>query len=246
MARRNSRGSCLLCGNSYSKSGMSRHLQSCRGTNEGKEGASGQRRSPSKHGFHLAVEGRDRPSYWMHLEIESNATLWELDLFLRRTWLECCGHLSAFVIRGSNHFREDRDIWADLDDLDMEVPLSQALNAGMKFSYEYDFGDTTELTLRVVSEGNISVDHCGIYLLARNDPPEIPCAKCDALAVELCIECSWEDTGFFYCPVCVELHKAQAPSHEEMFLPVVNSPRMGQCGYTGPDGDMWAGSDSDP
>ena len=238
MASRNSRGSCLLCGNSYSKSGMSRHLQSCRGNNKGEENGSGQQPGRSRHGFHLAVEGRNRPEYWLHLEIVGNASLWDLDFFLRRAWLECCGHLSAFVIRGRNHFHEDRDIWADLGDLDMEVPLAQALRQGMKFSYEYDFGDTTELGLRVVSEGNISVGHSGIQLLAQNDPPEIPCAQCDALATELCMECSWGNSGFFYCNSCGELHKAQEPPHEEMFLPVVNSPRMGQCAYTGPDGDM--------
>ena len=88
----------------------------------------------------------------MHLEIASNASLEELDFFLRREWLECCGHLSAFVIRGRNYFREDRGIWADLRDLDMEGTLQETLRPGTKFIHEYDFGDTTELALRVVSE----------------------------------------------------------------------------------------------
>ena len=245
MAKVSSRGSCLLCGNSFSKSGMTRHLKSCRESHIGEEAGVRRRSGRRKQGFHLTVEGVDRPWYWMHLEIAGNAPLEALDYYLRQIWLECCGHMSAFTIRGRNHFREDRRMWADLNDLDMEVPLAQALRPGMRFTHEYDFGDTTELALRVVSQGDISPDHSSIRLLARNDPPEIPCAECDSLAAKLCTECYWGDRKFFYCDSCVESHKAQMPSHEEMFLPVVNSPRIGQCGYTGPDGDMWASSGSD-
>ena len=239
MVNVSSKGTCVLCGKSFSKSGMTRHLASCRENNRGGEGGAGRRSGRRRQGFHLAVEGLDRPHYWMHLEIAGNAPLEALDYFLRRTWLECCGHMSSFVIRGKNHFREDRGIWADLYDQDMEVTLKQTLRPGMKFVHEYDFGSTTELGLRVVSEGNISVDHQGIRLLARNDAPAIPCAGCDALADKICIECSWGEGGFFYCDPCARLHVAQSPSHEEMFLPVVNSPRMGECDYTGPDDDLW-------
>lgn len=34
----------------------------------------------------------------MHLEADAYATLEDLDAFLRSTWLECCGHMSAFTI----------------------------------------------------------------------------------------------------------------------------------------------------
>ena len=46
------------------------------------------------------VEGRDLPEYWMHLKVFTNVKLWELDNFFRDTWLECCGHMSAFTIEG--------------------------------------------------------------------------------------------------------------------------------------------------
>ena len=57
MARVSSNGSCVLCGRSFSKSGMSRHLKSCREKNSGGEDASGHRPRRGKQGFHLAVEG---------------------------------------------------------------------------------------------------------------------------------------------------------------------------------------------
>ena len=239
MAKVISKGTCVLCGRPFSKSGMTRHLQSCRENNRGGDGGSGRRAGRRRQGFHLTVEGLDRPQYWMHMEIAGNAPLWALDHFLRRTWLECCGHMSGFVIRGRNHFLEDRGIWADLYDMDMEVTLKETLRPGMKFIHEYDFGSTTELALRVISEGNISVDHRGIRVLAQNDAPEIPCANCDALAAKICTECFWGQGGSFYCDRCARLHTAESPSHEEMFLPVVNSPRLGECAYTGPDDEMW-------
>jgi len=46
------------------------------------------------------VEGRDLPTYWMHLEVTASTTLATLDQFLRNTWPECCGYLSAFEIGG--------------------------------------------------------------------------------------------------------------------------------------------------
>ena len=46
----------------------------------------------------------------------------------------------------------------------------------------------------------------------------------------------WDGEGF-YCGECAALHTVQSPSCDEMFLPVVNSPRMGECAYTGPEDD---------
>ena len=222
MAGPKSTGNCNLCGRSFSKSGISRHLQSCRGRSE----VDGQVR-----GFHLALEGRDFPEYWLHLDVAGGLTLWELDKYLRDTWLECCGHLSLFRIGEALHFREDREEWADIDDRDMEIALSQVLRPGIRFYHEYDFGDTTELALRVVSEGDFSGDKSGIRLLARNDPPAFACNGCGAAATEICTECVWEGEGLL-CAGCVARHACD----DEMLLPVVNSPRVGQCGYTGPEG----------
>ena len=173
----------------------------------------------------------------MHLEIAGNESLEYLDYFLRQTWLECCGHLSAFAIRGKYYFREDRGIWARLEDMDMDVSLSQVLRPGTRFIHEYDFGDTTELALRVVSQGNLPVGQNGARLLARNEPPEVGCVNCDSMAATLCIECSWIGVGYSYCDQCFQLHGSIVPTHKEMVLPVVNSPRMGECAYTGPESD---------
>jgi hypothetical protein len=44
----------------------------------------------------IKVEGAYQKEYWLFLDIALNATLEDLDAFLRQIWLECCGHMSGF------------------------------------------------------------------------------------------------------------------------------------------------------
>jgi hypothetical protein len=68
-----------------------------------------------------------------------------------------------------------------------------------------------------------------VQILARNEAPDIPCDECaKSSAVLICTGCQWEGAGWL-CQNCAEDHECD----EEMFLPVVNSPRTGECGYTG-------------
>ena len=100
MAKQTSVGICTFCQGEFSKSAISRHLNTCqqRAITEAK--AAGRQKTQRISKFHLVVEGRDLPVYWMHLEVTASTTLATLDRFLRDTWLECCGHLSAFEIAG--------------------------------------------------------------------------------------------------------------------------------------------------
>src|SRR5206468_4265930 len=94
--------------------------------------------------------------YWLHVEMPGNATFGDLDDFLRRIWLECCGHLSAF--RFSDKVMSSLGVDDREDSFDMELPDEQLLDyevaevVGPKlaFGYEYDFGSTTALRLKVV------------------------------------------------------------------------------------------------
>jgi hypothetical protein len=67
-----------------------------------------------------------------------------------------------------------------------------------------------------------------VRLLARNDAPVWTCTECDNAAVSLCSYCIDEDDTF----LC-EAHAEDHECGEEAMLPVVNSPRMGVCGYSG-------------
>jgi hypothetical protein len=160
----------------------------------------------------------------MHLGVPASATLEALDQFLRDTWLECCGHMSEFEIQGTRYMVEPMDV----DDESMDVKLGDVLSPKMTFLHAYDFGTTTHLKLKVVSQYESDLPGKKIHVLARNEPPVIPCGVCGEPATQVCMECSYSKEGWL-CKKCAARHECG----EEMSLPVVNSPRTGVCGYTG-------------
>ncbi len=163
--------------------------------------------------------------FWVYFEVDASSTLGNIDNFLRDLWLECCGHLSAFTIDSVGYYSHAD--FLEPGEKGMDISLKQVLKPGIKFRHEYDFGTTTELDLQCISERKGKV-RSKIEVMARNDMPEILCDECEQPAKEICTECLWEGKGLL-CESCVEDHECD----EEMLLPVVNSPRMGQCGYTG-------------
>jgi len=224
MARRKptSSGKCALCGAVFGKAAMTRHLKSCI---RKAQADGGDKKNVAKRAvFHLVVEGRHLPEYWIHLEVPTEATLDLLDQFLRDLWLECCGHLSAFQIDGTMYSVAP----VDIDEEPMSARLRDVLAPGVTFDHEYDFGDTTYLKLKVVSEYESGLRAKKIRLLARNEPPVIPCSHCGKPATTICLECVYSGEGCL-CEACASKHECD----EEMSLPVVNSPRVGVCGYTG-------------
>ncbi len=116
-----------------------------------------------------------------------------------------------------------------VEDRSLDVPLEKVLKVGQKFSHEYDFGSTTHLNLRVVSEreGVVQDEEDPVEILARNNPPVILCKVCGKPATKVVSGYyNAEENG--YCDTC-----ARKSRDYEMMLPVVNSPRVGVCGYTG-------------
>ena len=103
------------------------------------------------------VEACDLAMYWMHLAVTSSTALTTLDQFLRNTWLECCGHLSAFVIDGVRYAIDAGmyDDW-DMGEKSMRARLDKVLSPGQTCSYEYDYGTTTELKLKVITERQVA------------------------------------------------------------------------------------------
>ena len=214
MAEKAPKATCLLCKSKYTGTGMTKHLQSC--LPKSLENQSKQQKFKSQPFFHILVKGYYSPGYWLHLKVASNCKLEDLDQFLRDTWLECCGHLSAFSYQRN--------------ELGMGRKLKDVFGPGMELLHEYDFGTTTELLVKVLGEyeGPMEKNRL-VEILSRNEAPEIPCDECGkAPAVQICTECQWEGGGWL-CQSCAENHECS----EEMFLPVVNSPRTGVCGYTG-------------
>jgi hypothetical protein len=234
-----SRGECRLCGKTFPKTTMTNHLKACLREHT----ASAPAGKTAESGFLLIVDGgRYAPEYWLFLTVPAKTTFGALDAVLRDIWLECCGHMSAFrfpqpKIKTARP-KSFADILAHLD-VDqqmaddnklMEQTLASKLRVGNKFFHEYDFGTTTTLELRVLAKAEMPVaKKSGIRLLARNEPPPIPCHMCNAPSAMVCVECMWDGTGWV-CKKCARKHSCG----DDMMLPIVNSPRVGQCGYCGP------------
>lgn len=201
---------------------MTRHLKTCAADNDLSRGR------PARL-FHLRVEDAYSPLFWLDLEMKANATLDDLDDFLRRIWLECCGHLSSFTIEGVD-YTVSHGMGYEPGERSMRAKLADVLDAGTRFEHVYDFGTTTELKLRVSNEREGRIGREPMRLLSRNDDPVWACEVCEKGATQVCTFCMYEKENPFYCEAHAEDHDCR---EEEMLLPVVNSPRMGMCGYTG-------------
>ncbi len=113
----------------------------------------------------------------------------------------------------------------------MARKAQDALGEGVTLTHIYDFGSTSMTTIKVVGarRGRPLSKH-PILLMARNEIPAWTCAECDQPGAALCMECLYDGN-----PVLCEAHAAVHP-HEDYGPPValVNSPRLGTCGYSGP------------
>lgn len=238
-----SRGLCLLCGTEYSKNTISRHLDKCQMDTAAREKHDPGTLQPTQF-FRILVEAFDLPDYWLHLEMRADATLADLDDYLRGVWLECCGHLSAFTIDRTRYRwqppggfdDDDNDFFDGMDsafgippERRMDVTLAAVLPPGTAATYEYDFGSATELKLRVLSAHEEPTRGHNLRLLSRNEPPQIACKECGE-------EAAWigpyDDTYEIkaICDACIE----KKDLDDADLLPVVNSPRTGVCAYSGP------------
>src|SRR6266566_6519826 len=324
-----SKGVCSFCKGEFEKGKMTQHLKYCK--QRATEFATELESTPplkKTRLFHILVEGRYNPQYWMHLELSASDDLADLDDFLRAIWLECCGHLSEFTIGGTSyssepgeyfyfgedatdeaaeieeeefnvdellqtfppeylkmlpknflsefqkfetiddlvtylketlnsipkkgvpHSQEEWDAYREryfqsqvleallemLEDRSLDVPLEKVLKVGQKFSYEYDFGSSTDLTLKVLSERegaiqNEDEEEDTIEILVRNVEPGMLCKVCGKPA-------KFVVGGYFDVEVnafCSKRCVKKSGEDADMLLPVVNSPRVGVCAYTGED-----------
>ena len=197
-----------MCAHRTTKARMSTHLSVCIATH----GGTGSARTSVV----LRFDAPRDPRYWAFVEARADAPLRLVDAFLRKLWLECCGHLSAF--RAASR------------ELAMGVSVERAFASARTLRYEYDFGSTTELTGTIVSTRHGPTGRAVVRLLARNEPIEWSCATCAAPATVVCPFCMDTGDDHLFCDAHAGAH---AHATEEVYLPVVNSPRMGVCGYAG-------------
>jgi hypothetical protein len=214
-------GACAFCGKRATRGGMSRHLRSCAARKAAIAAADAE---PGRPGtiIHLQVQNAHMEAFWLHLEMSGSDPLEELDAYLRAIWLECCGHLSQFSVGG----------WRG-DEIAMSRKAKDVLKPDTTLTHIYDFGTSTETLVKVVdTRTGKALGDDPITLMARNEMPPAECAECDQPGAYLCLECMYDREAN---PVLCEAHAKSHP-HDEYGdpMPLVNSPRSGQCGYDGP------------
>jgi len=213
-------GKCLHCKAEYSHGQMGRHLLKCTSEQAGRH-----------REFVLQIRGTGMAGdkYWMFARAKRNARLSDLDGFLRDMWLECCGHLSQFEIGGQYYSAIEPEPYDDDEILPVTTAISKVLNVGDAFSYDYDFGTTSTLFLRLYAEQNRgSAMKSPVELLAQNDPIVPDCHVCGKPSTGVCSSCILVEPAFC-CSGC----KGRHDKGDCYVLPLVNSPRTGMCGYDG-------------
>ena len=220
-SREQSRGECRFCGKPMSKGGLTKHFSACPEYKKLIENASNNS-GKEQVIHHLQIQDAWQKDFWLHLEMNDSTKLKNLDYYLRSIWLECCGHLSQFSVGG----------WRG-EEIPMGIPVSRVFQKGVELTHIYDFGTSSETLVKAVGqrEGKALTKN-PIFLMARNELPKAGCIECDQPASWLCMECIYEyDKSGYLC----ENHADKHP-HEDYGepLPLVNSPRLGMCGYIGP------------
>lgn len=215
-----SEGQCPYCKETIAQKEMSKHLA------VHLKKISVEKPSRDKS-FHIRVESGP---YFLNMLIDSHAPLSFLDEHLRAIWLECCGHMSTLMDKSKKYeFDDDDDTFGE----NMAQGVGQLFKKGQKLKYEYDMGSTTTLDIKVLDEYNVSARE-GTELLSRNEPLKILCHVCNEKpAFKMCSIHEWNEASLF-CKSCATKHKKECSDFADYAaMPIVNSPRMGVCGYEG-------------
>ena len=217
--KKQTRGACVFCGREMTRGGLNRHLASCAKRKEANAAAPD---GASQTLYHLVARAAYTPDFWLHLEVNGRAALRDLDGYLRAIWLECCGHMSQFSIGG----------WAG-----REIPMSRTVESvfsrNVELTHIYDFGSSTHTLIKPVgTRQGRPLTGSPVYLMARNNMPDAECDECGEPAGWYCEDC-FVETGEWIA-LC-QKHLIEH-DHDEYGgpTPLVNSPRLGVCGYRGP------------
>jgi hypothetical protein len=209
-----SEGKCVYCDKTFLQTGIVKHLKSHLAASERANASTGI-------AIHLSIVA---DKMFLQLLVNGSATFKELDGFLRDIWVDCCGHLSGFSYQHTK--------------IAMRSRLQDVLTGNITIRYDYDFGDTTTFYCKVVGIYHLTMNE-PLVLLSRNEPLKIKCSLCNKKpAVAICSVHMYEDE-YLFCESCARKHEKVCEDFAgHARLPVINSPRMGVCGYTGGEIDL--------
>ena len=204
----NSQGRCHVCGGDIRADDAATHAQACLMNH-----VTGRYRVPDcderyARSQPILIQVRSEElRHWMVLVVQPTTSLRQLDQFLRRQWLECCGHMSYFEIGDVRYsacvpgpgdkLLFDADL-ADDDEQHMVHTVEETVAPRQHFHHEFDYGDTTCLNLERLGAIPVPYQYLPefintsaasegygddfITVIARNLRPE-RCFTCDGVAV---------------------------------------------------------------
>jgi hypothetical protein len=221
-SEKRSKGKCAYCGQEIDKSATTKHLAVCAQRQETIAKADkNNKNGRTEMLFHLRAESVNSGQFWLDLEMRGLSMLRDLDSYLRAIWLECCGHMSRFSIGG----------WGS-SEISKKRRADEIFEQGIKLTHIYDFGTTSETLIKCVGvrEGKATTPR-PIAIMTRNLMPECKCVECKKPAIWMCMECLIEEDE--WKTLCDD--HAKTHPHDNYGEPVklVNSPRLGLCGYDG-------------
>jgi len=206
-----SEGKCFYCEEMLTQENIREHLQNhlLQMTKEGNK-------KNLVNYCHIGVEAGEM---FLHLLVRGSLTMKRIDQFLRDIWLECCDHLSGF---GHKNFK-----------IKMKDRVEDVFQDRIKIFHDYDYGTTTRVLLRAHKHYSLPQSD-DIILLSRNEPLKLMCSICHKKpAVNICTVCWYNDYAYF-CESCSKAHAETCSDfYDYANMPLVNSPRTGECGYTG-------------
>lgn len=223
MGEKWARGKCFICEKVYTKPGMTNHLRACLRKKSEKLNSVG-----IDEYFHLSASSVESPDFWLHIGVLTDSKLREIDSFLRNIWFYSEEHLSGFTIDNISYDIDGVDRTKDNSSLfgfmgierkSMEHKISEVLRPSVEFLYEYDFGTTSKVKIKVISKYEDSQNNKSIKLLARNELPEYPCEKCGKPVEVLCGEIYEQQ---WLCEKCAEKEDLL-----DFSISFENTPRIG-------------------
>lgn len=207
-----SEGKCVFCDEVLEKNKISTHLK--------KHIKDYLKQQPLATSFLLQIfsfPNYKKSPYFIYVLVDGQAKMKDIDTFLRNIWLDCCGHMSEFG-----------------GEIPMNRKLVDILEKGLTIEYEYDFGSSTYLHIKVVEEYSYKAPQ-KLYLLSRNEPLKLMCHTCkkEPASIICSVEQS-DENEYMFCDKCAKKHEEICDDFADYAaMPIVNSPRMGECGYEG-------------
>jgi len=213
-------GICFVCNAQFPIAECKKHMNECVNNMIAETDNSNQ----SLTILHLVAEVD--PKYWLYVIVRSDATLKDLNKFLREYWMEddhlsCFEYISAITTIPTMTLKE--------------IPMKSTIktvfcDTSVNVQYIFDYGAWTYVYIKLVGIAVSKKEISHPMVIAKNVPLYHECTECKkapGVALCSCDKCMCEGCSVNGCAEC--------QLEQDELSPVFDSPRMGRGGFDGSD-----------